>query len=743
MKKKILVLVLALLMLCQFSVSAASSYKSYVYDNNGLAALAPDAFYYDDSVDLYNMLDNNGKIIGMKVPHDVFVYGEGENAKLYISGDDADGNGMVLILNADYSFNKVIRNFKNTITVDKKGNTKTIKKDTFGSVTNTFVDTNGNIYICDINGAHATEDNTNVPYDVKQNIEEEAAGRVIKLNKNFETEYVIVGVSSEILPDGFDFQPRKIVVDAYGRIFVLSKSNTMGIMEFDLEGEFVQCIGAPAVTYNVFELFWRAISTDAQKETMEDFVPTEYSGIDIDDEGFIFVTNKNFTESDYSEIACLSKLNAKGNDVLRRVEANNPYGDTDASWKTKDEGPSQLEDILTLDNGVYAVLDTNRGKVFFYNVDGVNLFNFGTKEDDLDDEHVSFVEGNLSNAVSLAWHDNQCLVVDESTHAINRYSTTNYANMIFEAIALHEQDKYDEEMEIWNEVIKLNNNSVIAKRNIGMVYYRNGDYITAMEYFKEIKDTENYSKAFKYQRQIYINDYFTTAVVVIIIAVVLWTIYKKWRKAHPKTKKPHKLITDIGYCKQLMFRPLNGAWLLAREGKGSVAGASTILAAVAVMSILQARFTGFIFSPNAEDVNLLAQMAVIVLPVMLFVVCNWCVTSLMAGEGSFKAIYMHTCYSLAPILFLYPVAILISNVMVADEGDFYIVFLTLAFAWVFLLLILGNMRIHDYTVGMAVIELLVTVVVMLLVVFLAILFMALVQQMASFVGQIIEELATR
>ena len=743
MKKKILVLVLAFIMLFQFGASAASSYKSYVYDNNGLSALAPDAFYFDDDIDLYNMLDNSGKKVGMKAPHDLFVYGEGKNAKLYVSGDDEDGAGMVLILNADYSFNKVIRNFENTITVDKKGTTKTIKKDVFGSVTNTFVDVNGDIYICDINGAHASEEYTNVPFDVKQNIEEEAAGRVIKLNKNFETEYVIVGVTSEILPDGFDFQPRKIVVDAYGRIFVLSKSNTMGIMEFDLEGEFVQCIGAPAVTYNVFELFWRAISTDAQKDTMEDFVPTEYSGIDIDDEGFIFVTNKNFTQKDYSEVDCLSKLNAKGNDVLRRVEANNPYGDTDASWKTKAEGPSKLEDVLTLDNGVYAVLDSNRGKVFFYNVDGVNLFNFGTGEDNLDDEHVSFVEGNLSNPVALAWHSGQCLVVDESTHAINRYSTTNYAEMIFDAIALHEQDKYDEEMEIWNEVIKLNNNSVIAKRNIGMVYYREGDYKTAMKYFREIKDTENYSKAFKYQRQIYINDYFTTAIVVIFVAIVLLIIYKKWRKAHPKTKKPNKLLTDVAYCKQLMFRPLNGAWLLAREGKGSVAGATIILAAVAIMSVLQSRFTGFVFSPNAEDVNLLAQMAVIVLPVMLFAVCNWCVTSLMAGEGSFKAIYMHTCYSLAPILFLYPVAILISNVMVADEGDFYIVFLTLAFAWVFLLLILGNMRIHDYTVGMAVIELLVTVVVMLLVVFLAILFMALVQQMAAFVGQIVEELATR
>ena len=115
----------------------------------------------------------------------------------------------------------------------------------------------------------------------------------------------------------------------------------------------------------------------------------------------------------------------------------------------------------------------------------------------------------------------------------------------------------------------------------------------------------------------------------------------------------------------------------------------------------------------------------------------------MSGEGSLKAIYMSTCYSLTPILFLYPVAILLSNVMVLEEGDFYSTFITIALIWVFLLIFLGNMRIHDYTLGMAVVELVITVVVILLIVFLAVLFFALIQQMASFVGNVIEEISTR
>lgn len=735
MKKKLLAFLLIFIVMFGYSASAASSYKSYVYDNNGEAFAAPDAFYFDKQFDLLNMKDDKGKSVGMSVANDMFVT---DNGLIYISGEDEDGQGMVLVLNSDFTFNKKVTSFKNTVKRSENA-TKTIN-DVFGSVTGTFVDNEtGDVYVCDMTGATAH----NTDYTVVENLQEEGSGRLIKFDKNFNVKYVVAGIKSEILPDDFNFMPRKVIVDNFGRIFVLSRGCTMGILELDINGEFVQTIGAPEVTYNPFELLWRAISSKSAQKGMEDYVPTEYSGIEIDDEGFIYVTNNVFDKSTYSDIECVSRLNAKGNDVLRTVEGNLPYGDTDASWRATLEGASKLVDVKALDYGNYAVLDQLRGKIFFYNSDGIHLFEFGTVADDPDDDHVTFVEGNLEVPVAVEWLNNQCIVLDSELQALNVYSMTEYASLIIEASRLHELDLYDDEIKIWEEVLKLNNNSVAARQNIGKVYYRDGDYKTAMEYFKKIKDTENYSKAYKYLRQQYINDYFNYAVIGIIILVILLSVYKKAIKPKMKKREKSKLLKEIAYSKQLIFRPLNGPWLLTRENKGSVLAATIILAAVSIMSLLQSRFTGFVFDPNAEDVNILAEVATIVLPVMLFTVCNWCVTSLMEGEGTFKAIYMSTCYSLTPILFMYPIAMVLSNVMVLEEGDFYTVFITIALIWVFMLIFLGNMRIHDYTLGMAIIEIIVTVVVMLLIVFLAILFFALIQQMGSFVGNIIEEIATR
>ena len=735
MKKRILAFLLVLVVAFGYSASADSSYKSYVYDNNGEAFDAPDAFYFDKQFDLMNMKDDKGKAIKMYTPNDMFV---AEDGRIFIAGNDEDDIGMVLVLNSDFTFNKLLKGFKHTIAL-ADGTTKTIN-DTFGSVTSVFVDKNdGSIYICDMTGANAY----NTDEDVVANLYEEGSGRLIKLNKNFQQEMVVAGIKNEILPDDFNFMPKKVVVDNYGRIFVLSQGCTMGILEIDSEGDFVQTLGAPAVTYNAFELIWRAISSEAAQDKMEEYVPTEYSGIEIDDEGFIYVTNSTFDKSTYDEIACVSRLNAKGIDVLRTVEKNLPYGDTDASWRGTLEGASKLVDIKALDYGNYAVLDSLRGKVFFYNIDGINLFEFGTVEDDPDDDHVTFIEGNLDVPVAVEWLNDQCLVLDSELRCLNTYSMTAYAEKIVEASRLHELDLYDDEIEVWKEVLKLNNNSVAAKQNIGKVYYRDRDWQTAMEYFKEIKDQENYSKAFKYQRQEYIDNYFTLAVVVIVVLIVLVMLFKKLRKNSKKEAKENTYFAQLKFAKKIIFRPLHSSWILTRENKGSIKAATTILLAVSIMSLLQARFTGFIFDAEAEDVNIIAEFATICLPVLLFTICNWCVTSLLAGEGNLKAIYMSTCYSLTPILFLYPVAIVLSNILTLDEGDFYSVFITIALIWVFALIFFGNMRIHDYTLGMAFIEILITVVVMLLIVFLAVLFFALIQQMWSFVENIFEELATR
>lgn len=751
---KVVALVIAIICMLSTSVSASSVYKSYVYNTSGTASIAPEALSYDGYIDVSKIKDASGNSLKLNLnsegvslsdtPGNMYIAKDG---KVYIADT---GNKRIIILNEDFTFNKVITSFNNQVK-DAAGAVVPVS-DVFSTPTYVFVDEvrDGDIYICDVNGANegnvdasVSQYYTDLFNKTEGKLSIDTAGRVIVLDKNGNFKKQIVGIHSEILPDDFVFQPLKMTVDNAGRLFILSRQCIQGIIELSEAGEFVQCLGAAKATYSAAELIKRMFMSEAQREEAENFVSSEYSGITVDEDNFIYVTNKTFSETTVSQLERVAKLNAKGKNVLRAPKDANPYGDDVTLWKGTYKGPSTLVDIITLDDGVYATLDSLRSRVFFYNSDGINLFEFGTKPDSQDPAHVSYLNGTMTNPVSLAFRNETCYVLDASTGYINKFVLTDYAKLILKANNYHTNDEWDKEEEIWQQVLKLNHNSAAAKQSIAKVYYRQGDYDTAMAYFKDILDQDNYSLAYKYKRQIVIEEYFLIALIVLIVFIVAVIIIKKlWKKFIPPAN-PNSYIGHLKYAGKILGRPLNASWFLVRENHASVASATTILLTASVVSLLQARFTGFIFNATAEYVNIILELLKIILPVMLFCVCNWCVTSLLNGEGNFRAIYIGTCYSLTPIIIFYPFAILLSNVMVLEEGDFFSIFIMLGLVLTFLLIYATNMRIHDYGAGFALLELFITLVVIVLVVFLAILFFALCQQMFDFVSRLLEEISTR
>ncbi|MBQ2677012.1 MAG: YIP1 family protein [Clostridia bacterium] len=740
MKRKIIVCLIAVLFIFQTAVSAASPYQSYVYDSNGNDYPAPDAMIFDKSIDLEEVLDAEGNPVGrLYDPQDIYL---SPDNLIYVSDTY---NHRIVVLNSDFTFNRVIDKFTNVI-VDKDGN-KTEIEDTFFKPEGTFVDREGNLYVCDTYGLTATNCDASVlEYLAAHDLDESdnIAGRVVQFDKTGKFVRTICQIESPVLPEDFYFVPTKITVDGAGRIFILSKGFNMGVIELNKKGEFMQCLGAPKVTPNIVELIWRMFSTEEQRKGMQNFVPTEYNNIDIDNDDFLYVTSLPDSEYAMTSTDALRKLSAKGKDVLKRVtDGAKPYGDVINVLVGAYKGPSLLYDVIAMDNEMYAILDGNRNKVFFYNSEGINLFQFGCPPDNSDPNHISYISGTLKMPRSIEWLDGQCLVLDSDLKTINVFKLTDYGELIMKATKLHHENKYDEENEVWKEVLKFNSNSAAAKQSLGKVAYRNGDYKTAMKYFKETKDTLNFSKAYKYDRRDIISKYFDIAIIVAAILIVLIIVGSKLGKKYLPPIKSDSYLGKLGYAKKVIFRPLNGYWALTRENHSSVATATTILLAAAVVSLLQTRFTGFIFSPEADKTNVFLELLKIIGPALLFCVCNWCVTSLLNGEGNFKSIYIATSYALTPIIILYPIALIFSNVMVKEEGDFYTVFVTIALLWVLMLIVAGNMRIHDYSLGMTIVEMLITVVVMLIVVFLAVLFFALLQQMYSFVLDIINEVATR
>ena len=711
MKRKIYVLIILALMIFQMTASACAPAKAYTYDNTGSAVMAPDAMMFEKAIDTADIKDSAGKSIGrMKAPSDLFV--DHEN-RIYIADTD---NKRVVVLNSDYTLNRLITSYKG-----KDG-----KVVAFVSPTGIYVDDKLNVYICD-------RDNHIV-------VELDKTGNVVRtITVKYEK-----GTETEVLEDKFDFRPLKIVMDDAGRLFIVCERFNKGLLELDKDGIFVKTVGAPRVIYDTVELFWRMISTKETRDAMQNFVPTEFANINIDKDGFVYAVTDIVDTNTIDTIGPVKKLNAKGNDVLRKVAAINPYGDANYINTGTYRGPSLPYDVMTLPNDMYAILDRNRCRVFFYDADGQLLFQFGGPPDSRDQAHKVYSNHVLQSPSSIAWVNNSCLVLDKSLNTMKVFSLTNYGSMIMKATALHYQDKYEEEAVVWSNVLKLNRNNLNAKKSLADVAYRNKEYKLAMKYYFECDDRQGYSNAYKYARREAISSGFTPGVLTFVAIIIFIVVLRKLRKKYLPPTRDDSYLGHLKYSLRVIFRPINSYWSLMRENRGSMAAAITILGGACLMSVFQARFTGFIFTTQrTENINIVFEILKIVIPVLLFCICNWCVTSLLNGEGNLKAIFVGTSYALTPIILLFPFAIVLSNVMVLQEGDFYTVFLSLAMFWVTLLIISGNMRIHDYTLFQSIGILFLTAIVMFIIVFLSVLFFALMQQVIGFIRDVSNEIATR
>lgn len=81
--------------------------------------------------------------------------------------------------------------------------------------------------------------------------------------------------------------------------------------------------------------------------------------------------------------------------------------------------------------------------------------------------------------------------------------------------------------------------------------------------------------------------------------------------------------------------------------------------------------------------------------------------------------------------------------MVQEETSFYDLFNSIAVAWFLLLLFIGNMTVHQYSVVKTVVTMALSVIVMGIIVFLGALVLSMLQQLADFLINVYRELTYR
>src|SRR5690606_2718772 len=252
-----------------------------------------------------------------------------------------------------------------------------------------------------------------------------------------ELEKIVDSPQSEVIKQDFDFKPVRVVVDKAQRIYVMASGVFDGFMEFNADGEFTTFIGANRVQVNPIEYLWKQLATKEQRSQMVQFIPTEFTNLDINEQGFIYATNgDSFGDT-------IKKLNAQGNDILRREGYFNPRGDENYYV---DDGPSRLIDIDVWHSEIYSVLDSKRGRVFTYNGDGHLMYIFGG---------LGNLRGEFVNPIAIERLGNDFLVLDRALGEITVFEPTVYGTTLNEAVKAYYNGEEEDAYHLYQETINM------------------------------------------------------------------------------------------------------------------------------------------------------------------------------------------------------------------------------------------------------------------------------------------------
>ncbi len=703
MKKRLVTLVFTLLFIALTSIPAsAQSFNMQqvteepMYDSFSYTVSEGKQYLVDSPAPYRPIGKVTAKTLGVpfSAPSDMYVSGDG----IYIA-DKAEN--CVIYTDLQFNVKKVFSGFL------KDGKQET------------FLEPQG---VCAVNGKLYISDSGNK--------------RVVILKTDGTLVSVIERPDSTLLSETLDFVPQKVDVDSDGRIYVIVKGVYEGIMEFYEDGSFGGFVGSIPVDADPLTALWRELLSKEQSQKLERFIPVEYTNMCLDKDGFIYTVSLMAEGRDN-----IRRLNASGADILIR----DSLGGIDISGAVlcsnvdnSVEIVSNLVDIIVDKNDLYYVLDSKYGRIFTYDSRGNMLFAFSGMNTEQN--------GSFSNATAMALVGDTLCVSDSENGDITLFDRTDYADAIFSATALYREDKYNESIEAWNEVLQYNGNFTLAYSMIGKALYQLENYGEAMEYYKKAVDQEGYSKAFERWRDNLYSKYFfhIVAGIVLLVALLLLAsvLYKRYRKKHPKTA--NKLLRDLKYPFYVIFHPFDGFWDLKYEKRGKAWVSSLLILATIVVMTLERALTGFAVSATPGfKIDLVYQLKLVLVPLALFIVSNMSITTLMDGKGSFKDLYIASGYVLTPFVVIKLPITLFSNLLTQSEAVYVTLLNALAVIWVVFLIFCALMSIHEYTAGKTVGTIILTIVAMVIICFICVLFFSLFSELVGFIYTLFREMLYR
>ena len=198
------------------------------------------------------------------------------------------------------------------------------------------------------------------------------------------------------------------------------------------------------------------------------------------------------------------------------------------------------------------------------------------------------------------------------------------------------------------------------------------------------------------------------------------------------------------YFGYTLTHPMDGFYWIRHKEYGSVPIAILMVILFSVSFSLNRLYASFVVNEtDPRSVNSITELAGVIILFMLICIGNWSITCLMDGEGRFKDIIIAVGYGISPATVGFTLATLISRVIADNEQAFYSLIIAVCVAYAVILILMGIMQVHNYTLGKTLITLFLTFIAVFIIIFLALLLFNLVGQVITFFRSIYLELIFR
>ena len=535
---------------------------------------------------------------------------------------------------------------------------------------------------------------------------------------------------SKLIPSDFKYSPQKIAIDSRDYLYISSDGSYYGALVYSPDMEFLGFYGANTVAVTVGDALKNFInklfSSDEKRAASVRALPYQFTDFVVGPNDFVYtVTSAAGTETATGQV---KRLNPGGKDVLGKED----YNFADESNKLFQ--PESLKAIDVDNEGFFYVLESGSyNRIFWYDEECNLICVFGGSG--------GAQSGTVSLGGAITVNGTDIIVTDPVSKDITVYSITEYGKMVRAAQIDTLEDNFEDTIDEWNEIIKLDVNNQLAYRGLAKAYYTMDDYDKAIEYSKLGADRETYANAFVKIRTVFLEKYFTVGILVLaaVVALIICLLYFKKKKGIVLLK--NEKVKNMFSC---VFHPFEAFRLVKEKNMGSAILATVLLALFYIVSAVSDVASGYAFNRfDASSYNSFFVLLRTVALVLLFVISNWLVCVLMGGIGKLKEIYTVTCYSLIPIIVATAAGIVLSHVLSPDEFVFVTIFQTICTGYTLIILVVGIMKVHDYEFGKFLGTTVVTIIAMLIIVFLIFLVFMLAQQVYGWIGTIFTEIRYR